>query len=402
MSSKLYINYGNGVISEVMKLHEYQAKALLSRYGVPVPRSEVASSLSQVRGSAESFNGKCVVKVQIHAGGRGKSGGVKLVDSVDMAEEVAEQLLSNNIVTHQTSPEGVPVNDLLIEEALDVAKELYLSILVDGGLGKAIVMASEAGGMEIEQVAEDTPDKILREAIDPTVGLMTYQARNLAIGLGLDKELHGQFIKLLSGAFEAFIQTDCSLIEINPLAVTAQGKLLAIDAKASIDDDALFRQKDESLDYDSRQEPQIEKLARTSGLSYVKLDGDVGCLVNGAGLAMATMDVTMAAGATPANFLDVGGGADVDKVHKAIEILLSDPGVKKVFVNIFGGILRCDVVAEGILAATKASKSDVPPIVVRMLGTNADEGRKILKEANIGVHLVNDFTEATKTIKSLS
>ena len=385
-----------------MKLHEYQAKALLAKYGVPVPRGEVASSLDEVRRIAKSYQGKCVVKVQIHAGGRGKSGGVKLVDTLDSAVAEAEKMLSGNIVTSQTTSDGVPVNELLIEEALDVIKELYLSILVDGGLGRVIVMASEAGGMEIEQVAEDTPEQILREVIDPNIGLMAYQARNLAIGLGLGRELHRQFIKLLSGAFNAFIQTDCSLIEINPLAVTAQGRLLAIDAKASIDDDALFRQKNELLDYDSRQEPEIEMLARTSGLSYVKLDGDVGCLVNGAGLAMATMDVIMAAGATPANFLDVGGGADVDKVHKAVDILLSDPGVKKVFVNIFGGILRCDVVAEGIVAASKARKSPTPPIVARMLGTNADEGRKILKEAKIGVHLVNDFTEATKTIKSLS
>lgn len=385
-----------------MKLHEYQAKALLAKYGVPVPTGEVASSLDEVRRIAKSRQGKCVVKVQIHAGGRGKSGGVKVVDNLDSAVAEAEKMLSGNIVTPQTTSEGVPVNELLIEEALDVIKELYLSILVDGGLGRVIVMASEAGGMEIEQVAEDTPEQILREVIDPNIGLMTYQARNLAIGLGLDRALHSQFIKLLSGAFNAFIETDCSLIEINPLAVTAQGRLLAIDAKASIDDDALFRQKDELLDYDSRQEPEIEMLARTSGLSYVKLDGDVGCLVNGAGLAMATMDVIMAAGATPANFLDVGGGADVDKVHKAVDILLSDPGVKKVFVNIFGGILRCDVVAEGIVAASKARKSPMPPIVARMLGTNADEGRKILKEAKIGVHLVNDFTEATKTIKSLS
>ncbi|MAO89495.1 MAG: ADP-forming succinate--CoA ligase subunit beta [Dehalococcoidia bacterium] len=385
-----------------MKLHEYQAKALLAKYGVPVPRGEVASSLDEVRRIAKSYQGKCVVKVQIHAGGRGKSGGVKLVDTLDSAVAEAEKMLSGNIVTSQTTSDGVPVNELLIEEALDVIKELYLSILVDGGLGRVIVMASEAGGMEIEQVAEDTPEQILREVIDPNIGLMAYQARNLAIGLGLDRALHSQFIKLLSGAFNAFIQTDCSLIEINPLAVTAQGRLLAIDAKASIDDDALFRQKNELLDYDSRQEPEIEMLARTSGLSYVKLDGDVGCLVNGAGLAMATMDVIMAAGATPANFLDVGGGADVDKVHKAVDILLSDPGVKKVFVNIFGGILRCDVVAEGIVAASKARKSSTPPIVARMLGTNADEGRKILKEAKIGVHLVNDFTEATKTIKSLS
>ena len=385
-----------------MKLHEYQAKALLAKYGVPVPRGEVASSLDEVRRIAKSYQGKCVVKVQIHAGGRGKSGGVKLVDTLDSAVAEAEKMLSGNIVTSQTTSDGVPVNELLIEEALDVIKELYLSILVDGGLGRVIVMASEARGMEIEQVAEDTPEQILREVIDPNIGLMAYQARNLAIGLGLDRALHSQFIKLLSGAFNAFIQTDCSLIEINPLAVTAQGRLLAIDAKASIDDDALFRQKNELLDYDSRQEPEIEMLARTSGLSYVKLDGDVGCLVNGAGLAMATMDVIMAAGATPANFLDVGGGADVDKVHKAVDILLSDPGVKKVFVNIFGGILRCDVVAEGIVAASKARKSSTPPIVARMLGTNADEGRKILKEAKIGVHLVNDFTEATKTIKSLS
>ena len=385
-----------------MKLHEYQAKTLLSKYGVPVPRGEVASSLSEVCRIAKNFEGNCVVKVQVHAGGRGKSGGVKLVEDVDSAVAVAEKMLSGNIVTSQTAPEGVPVNELLIEEALDVTKELYLSILVDGGLGRVVVMASEAGGMDIEKVAEDSPDKILKEVIDPNIGLMTYQARNLSIGLGLDREFHGQFIKLLSGAFNAFIQTDCSLIEINPLAITAQGQLLAIDAKASIDDDALFRQKDESLNYDSRQELEIEKLARTSGLSYVKLDGDVGCLVNGAGLAMATMDVIMAAGATPANFLDVGGGADVNKVHKAVDILLSDSGVKKVFVNIFGGILRCDVVAEGIVAATKSRKTSAPPIVVRMLGTNADEGRKILKEAKIGVHLVNNFTEATKTIKSLS
>ena len=385
-----------------MKLHEYQAKALLAKYGVPVPKGEVASSLDEVRRIAKSHQGKCVVKVQIHAGSRGKSGGVKVVDNLDSAVAEAEKMLSGNIVTSQTTADGVPVNELLIEEALDVIKELYLSILVDGGLGRVIVMASEAGGMEIEQVAEDTPEQILREVIDPNIGLMAYQARNLAIGLGLDRALHSQFIKLLSGAFNAFIQNDCSLIEINPLAVTAQGRLLAIDAKASIDDDALFRQKNELLDYDSRQEPEIEMLARTSGLSYVKLDGDVGCLVNGAGLAMATMDVIMAAGATPANFLDVGGGADVDKVHKAVDILLSDPGVKKVFVNIFGGILRCDVVAEGIVAASKARKSPTPPIVARMLGTNADEGRKILKEAKIGVHLVNDFTEATKTIKSLS
>jgi succinyl-CoA synthetase beta subunit len=385
-----------------MKLHEYQAKALLSKYGVPVPRGEVASSLSEVRRIAKSFEGNCVVKVQVHAGGRGKSGGVKLVKDVDSAVAVAEQMLSGNIVTIQTTSEGVPVNELLIEEALDVTKELYLSILVDGGLGRVIVMASEAGGMDIEKVAEDSPDKILKEVIDPNIGLMAYQARNLSIGLGLDREFHSQFIKLLLGAFNAFIQTDCSLIEINPLVITSQGKLLAIDAKASIDDDALFRQKDESFNYDSRQELEIENLARASGLSYVKLDGDVGCLVNGAGLAMATMDVIMAAGATPANFLDVGGGADVNKVHKAVDILLSDSGVKKVFVNIFGGILRCDVVAEGIVAATKSRKTHTPPIVVRMLGTNADEGRKILKEAKIGVHLVNDFTEATKTIKSLS
>jgi len=385
-----------------MKLHEYQAKALLAKYGVPVPKGEVASNINEVRKIANNFDGKCVVKVQIHAGGRGKSGGVKLVDSVESALDEAKKMLSGNIVTIQTTSEGVPVNELLIEEALNVVEELYLSILVDGGLGRVVVMASEAGGMEIEQVAEDTPEKILKVVIDPAIGLMSYQARNLAIGLGLNKELYGQFIKLLLSAFNAFIKTDCSLIEVNPLAVTAEGRLLAIDAKASIDDDALFRQKDESLNYDSRQEPEIEMLARTSGLSYVKLDGDVGCLVNGAGLAMATMDVTMAAGATPANFLDVGGGADVDKVHKAVEILLSDPGVKKVFVNIFGGILRCDVVAEGIVAATKVTKSPVPPIVVRMLGTNADEGRKILKEADIGVHLVNDFTEATETIKSLS
>ena len=320
-----------------MKLHEYQAKALLAKYGVPVPRGEVASSLDEVRRIAKSYQGKCVVKVQIHAGGRGKSGGVKLVDTLDSAVAEAEKMLSGNIVTSQTTSDGVPVNELLIEEALDVIKELYLSILVDGGLGRVIVMASEAGGMEIEQVAEDTPEQILREVIDPNIGLMAYQARNLAIGLGLDRALHSQFIKLLSGAFNAFIQTDCSLIEINPLAVTAQGRLLAIDAKASIDDDALFRQKNELLDYANQQASEITGLKfigtarqKASILSFT-LDGihphDVGTILNSEGIAIRTghhcampvMEYFKIPATSRASFTFYNTHEEIDALIKAIE-----------------------------------------------------------------------------------
>ena len=384
-----------------MKLHEYQAKALLAKYGVPVPKGEVASSLDEVRRIAKSHQGKCVVKVQIHAGSRGKSGGVKVVDNLDSAVAEAEKMLSGNIVTSQTTSDGVPVNELLIEEALDVIKELYLSILVDGGLGRVIVMASEAGGMEIEQVAEDTPEQILREVIDPNIGLMAYQARNLAIGLGLDRALHSQFIKLLSGAFNAFIQNDCSLIEINPLAVTAQGRLLAIDAKASIDDDALFRQKNELLDYDSRQEPEIEMLARTSGLSYVKLDGDVGCLVNGAGLAMATMDIIKQFGEEPANFLDLGGTANKERAIKGFKIIQTDPNVQSVLINIFGGIIHCDMIANGIVEAIKEINFKLP-IVVRFQGTNAAQGRDIINQSSLNITSIDDLTEAAKKVVKLA
>jgi succinyl-CoA synthetase beta subunit len=384
-----------------MKLHEYQAKDMLARAGVPIPKGGVAHTVDEARAQATELGGRVVVKAQVHAGGRGKGGGVKLVDSPDEAAQVASALLGSQLVTPQTGKEGVPVGSVLVEETIDIASELYLAMLVDGGMGLPIVMASEAGGMDIEKVAEETPDKILREPIDPALGLMPYQSRKLAAGLGLTGDSLKAFSKVVASLQRAFTGNDCSLAEINPLVITGDGSVIAADAKITIDDDALFRHRDLADMYDPAQDPPIEVTAREHGMSYVKLDGDVGCLVNGAGLAMATMDVTVAADAAPANFLDVGGGADEEKVAQAVTILMTDPGVKRVLINIFGGILRCDVVARGVLLAAERSEVPVPPMAVRMLGTNAAEGRAILDASDLNVTLVDDFAGATAAIREM-
>ena len=384
-----------------MKLHEYQAKELLARYGVAVPAGGVARSADDARRIASEAGGRVVVKAQVHAGGRGKAGGVRLVATAGEAGEAAARMLGSSLVTAQTGPGGVPVDAVLIEETVSIARELYLAMLVDGGAGRAVIMASEAGGMDIEAVAERTPERILREAVEPALGPMPFQSRKLAGGLGLEGAAARALSRLVGSVHAAFTENDCSLVEINPLVVTADGGLVAADAKVTVDDDALFRHPDLAGLYDPAQEPPIESEARGLGLSYVKLDGDVGCLVNGAGLAMATMDVAVAAGAAPANFLDVGGGADEEKVAAAVLLLLSDPAVRRVLINIFGGILRCDVVARGVVEAAARSEGPVPPMVVRMLGTNAEEGRRILSEAGLAVTLVDDLGAAAAAIGEL-
>ena len=384
-----------------MKLHEHQAKDLLSRYGVPVPSGGVARTAQAARELAADSGGRVVVKAQVHAGGRGKAGGVRLAFDAEEAAQAAQSMLSKSLVTAQTGHEGVPVSAVLVEEMLDIARELYLAVLVDGGTKRPVVMASEAGGVDIERIAEDTPGKILVEEIDPALGLMPFQSRKLAAGLGLEGGPARNLAKVVTSVHRAFAGNDCSLVEVNPLVVATDGSIVAADAKVNIDDDALFRHPHLAELYDPTQDPPIEAAARERGLSYVKLDGDVGCLVNGAGLAMATMDVAVAAGAAPANFLDVGGGADEEKVAEAMVILLSDPAVGRVLVNIFGGILRCDIVARGILRAAERVPGPVPYMVVRMLGTNADEGRQILSGTDLPVTLVDDLGAAASAIRKI-
>ena len=384
-----------------MKIHEYQAKMILRHNNVPVPESEVALSSAQVRDIVEKFGDKAVIKAQIHAGGRGKAGGVKVVSSLDEAEKYAKSLLGQRLVTHQTTSDGVPVNQLLVEEALLVKRELYLSFVLDGSSQGVYVIASEAGGMDIEDVTEKNPDKIIGIKIDPMFGLQSYQSRNLAYSLSIESENLRAVTKLIDNLYGVFEKYDCSMVEINPLVITDDGRVLAADAKLSFDDDALFRHPDLLELRDMDQEEPLEAQAKQFDISYVKLDGNVGCMVNGAGLAMATMDVAESAGASPANFLDVGGSADENKVSEALKIILADPSVDTVLVNIFGGILRCDIVARGILMASKAMPGSVRPMVVRMLGTNAEEGRKIISESDVKALLVDDLEEAANAIKSL-
>ncbi len=384
-----------------MKLHEHQAKELLARHGVAVPAGGVARSADEAREIAMRTGGSVVVKAQVHAGGRGKAGGVRLAATPDEAAAAAAEMLGARLVTAQTGPEGVPVGAVLVEETVDIARELYLAMLVDGGVGRPVVMASEAGGMDIEAVAEETPERILVEAVDPALGLMPFQSRKLAGGLGLDGAAARGLARAVDSVHGAFAQNDCSLVEINPLVLTTGGGIVAADAKVTIDDDALFRQPDLAGLYDPSQDAPIEARAHGLGLSYVKLDGDVGCLVNGAGLAMATMDVAVAAGAAPANFLDVGGGADEEKVAGAVVLLLSDPAVRRVLINIFGGILRCDVVARGVVEAAGRAEGPIPPMVVRMLGTNAEEGRGILSRSGLEVTLVDDMGAAAAALGEL-
>ena len=385
-----------------MKLHEYQAKEILGKYGVPTPKSRLARTGSQAATAAFEIGGTVVVKAQVHAGGRGKGGGVKIVESPGAAEQAAEKMIGTNLVTFQTGPEGVPVYSVLIEECIEIENELYLGMVIDGASKGVVVIASEAGGMNIEEVAETSPEKILQIPIDPVLGLQPFQGRKIAYGLNLGQEHIRSVTSLVQNLYRAFIETDASLVEINPLVITKDGKVLAADAKLDIDDDAIFRQKDIQEMRDISQEDPLEVEARSSDINYVKLEGTVGCIVNGAGLAMATMDVTSSAGASPSNFLDIGGGADEEKVAKALNLVLSDDSVKAVLVNLFGGILRCDIAARGFLLAAEQQPDRVRPMVVRMLGTNSDEGREILSRSSLNVTLVDTLGEAAAEIKKLA
>jgi len=385
-----------------MKLHEFQSKEILSKYGIPVPQGKVARTPSQAATAAFDLGGTIVVKAQVHAGGRGNAGGIKVVQTPGAAEQAAAAMLGKNLTTFQTGPEGVPVENVLIEEGIEIENELYLGMVIDGASKGVVVIASEAGGMNIEEVAETSPEKILQIPIDPVLGLQPFQGRKIAYGLNLGQEHIRSVTSLAQNLYRAFIETDASLVEINPLVITKDGKVLAADAKLDIDDDAIFRQKDIQEMRDISQEDPLEVEARSSDINYVKLEGTVGCIVNGAGLAMATMDVTSSAGASPSNFLDIGGGADEEKVAKALNLVLSDDSVKAVLVNLFGGILRCDIAARGFLLAAEQQPDRVRPMVVRMLGTNSDEGREILSRSSLNVTLVDTLGEAAAEIKKLA
>jgi len=384
-----------------MKVHEYQAKAILLENGIPVPQGGVANNPEEAARIATEIGNTSVIKAQIHAGGRGLAGGVKVVDSSEDAIHEATRLIGSNLVTHQTGPEGVPVNSVLVEATASISQEYYLAILVDSNAKGPVIMASEAGGMDIEEVAANSPEKILRVTVDPIVGLQPYQCRYLAYGINLPPELIRPATALITNLYNIFESKDCSLAEINPLAITTDGSLIALDAKLTFDDDALSRHPDIQALRDIEQEDPLEVEAINAGIAYIKLDGDVGCMVNGAGLAMATMDSIHLADAMPANFLDVGGGANEEQVAKAFRLILSDPSVKRILVNVFGGILRCDVAATGIVQACKDA-TNLAPIVVRMLGTNMEDGKEILAKSGLNITLVNDLSEAAQAIKEAS
>ena len=385
-----------------MKIHEYQAKAILARYGVTTPRGEVAFTKEEAREAAQRLRSNVVVvKAQIHAGGRGKGGGVKLAHSPDQAAEIASHMLGMTLVTHQTGPQGRLVKRLLIEEGLDIKRELYLGLLIDRAVGKPVFMASAAGGMEIEEVAKENPAAILRETIHPAVGLQPYQTRKIAFGLGLPAEVVGNATPFLQALYRAFVDTDASLLEINPCVLTGDGRLVALDAKMTFDDNGLFRHKELRELRDLDEEAPLEVEASKYGLNYIKLDGTVACMVNGAGLAMATMDIIKYAGGSPANFLDVGGGASAEQVKNAFRILMSDPSVKAVFINIFGGILRCDILATGVVAAAKDLQLTVP-VVIRMEGTNVEMGQKILRESGLNFTIANGMKDGAEKVVKLA
>ena len=380
-----------------MKIHEFQAKALLARYGVPVPRGEVALSVKEAAAAAARIGGSVVVKAQIHAGGRGKGGGVKVARNAEEASEIAGKILGMTLVTHQTGPEGRVVHRVLIEETLPIERELYLGIVLDRARGKNVFMASADGGVEIEEVAAKTPERILKEPIEPGLGLTPFQARKLAFGIGISgasANLAAQAMIALARANEAL---DASLAEINPFILTKDGKVYALDAKMNLDDNALFRHKDLQDLRDLNEEDPLEVEASRFGLNYIKLDGNVACLVNGAGLAMATMDIVKFAGGSPANFLDAGGGANVEQIRNAFRILLSDKSVKAVLINVFCGILRGDIVAQGVVEAAGEMSQPIP-IVVRMEGTNAEQGRKILNESGLKVIVADGMRDAAEKV----
>jgi succinyl-CoA synthetase beta subunit len=385
-----------------MKIHEYQAKAILARHGVPVPRGEVAFNAAEAGEIARRLGTSVVVvKAQIHAGGRGKGGGVKLAKSADQAETIARDMIGMTLVTHQTGPEGRTVGRVLIEEGLQMTRELYLSIVLDRSAGKPAIMASAAGGMDIEEVAEKSPEKIVRVYIEPGVGIAPFAARQLGFGIGLDGAQVNKFVKVVSALYDAYLATDASLLEINPLVITESGDLLALDAKMNFDDNALYRHTDIRDLRDLGEEDPLEIEASKFSLNYIHLDGNIGCMVNGAGLAMATMDIIKLAGGEPANFLDVGGGANAEQIRNAFKILMSDKNVKAVLINIFGGILRCDILAQGVIAAVKELGVPVP-IVIRMEGTNVDEGKRLLRESGMKLTTADSMDEAASKVVELA
>src|SRR6202048_5113929 len=376
-----------------MKIHEYQAKALLARYGVPVPRGEVALSGKEAGAAASRIGGSVVVKAQIHAGGRGKGGGVKVAKDANEATEIAKKILGMRLVTHQTGPEGRIVQRLLVEETLPIERELYLGIVLDRAIGKPVFMASAAGGMEIEQVAAETPQLILKETLEPGMGLEPFQGRNLAFGMEVPVGSLSAAVAAMSALAKAYAAMDASLAEINPFILTRDGKVYTLDAKITLDDNALYRHKDLLELRDLNEEDPLEVEASRFSLNYIKLDGTIACMVNGAGLAMATMDIIKYAGGSPANFLDVGGGANAEQIENAFGILLSDPNVKAIFINIFGGILRVDVLAQGVVNAAKKLNVQIP-IILRLEGTNVEEGRKILKDSGLNFQVGATMKEA--------
>ena len=381
-----------------MNLHEYQAKGLFAEYGIPVPTGHVASSPEDAVEAAKKLGGeRWVVKAQVHAGGRGKAGGVKLVDSLDEVREAAAGMLSQRLVTKQTDAQGLPISQVLVEEPSAIETELYLSVLVDRGTDRIVVMASPEGGMDIEEVAEKTPEKILAIGVPPGAGFSGYQARRLGFFLGLNKDQVGQFAKIVNGFIRLFHERDASLVEINPLIVTGDGNLAALDAKLNFDDNALFRHKDIAAMADPTQEDEKELAAAKHDLNYVTLDGDIGCMVNGAGLAMATMDIIKLHGGQPANFLDVGGGATAERVTEAFKLITSGGDVKAILVNIFGGIVRCDLIAEGIIEAVRQVGLTIP-VVARLEGTNVEQGRKLLEESDFEIIPAVDLTDAATKV----
>jgi succinyl-CoA synthetase beta subunit len=381
-----------------MNLHEFQAKQVFAQYGMPVPNNAVVDTVDEVDAAVATLaQGGYVVKAQVHAGGRGKAGGVKLVKTVKQVKIAVGDMLGTRLVTFQTGTEGQPVNQVLIEETCNIARELYLGAVIDRGSRRVVIMASTEGGMDIEKVAAETPDKILKTTINPVTGLQPFQARELAFGLGLEAEQVKQFGHLLGGLANMFSQKDLSLVEINPLVVTKQGDLLCLDGKINVDDNALYRQKDLLAMRDESQEDERENRARQWDLNYISLDGEIGCMVNGAGLAMATMDLIKLCGGEPANFLDVGGGATKERVSEAFKIILSDQNVKGILVNIFGGIVRCDLIAEGIIGAVEEVQVNVP-VVVRLEGNNAERGSKLLVDSGLNLVAASGLTDAAEKI----
>ena len=381
-----------------MNLHEYQAKELFARYGIPVPSGQLAESEEAARQAAKQMGGdKWVVKAQVHAGGRGKVGGVKLVDSVVAVEEAARGMLGKRLVTKQTDADGLPINSVWIEEPSNIARELYVSAVIDRSSERLVFMCSPDGGMDIEEVAEKTPERIRSISVHPAAGLQAYQARQLGFFMGLDKKQVAQFSKILHGLYRIFSERDASLVEINPLIVTSEGDLKALDAKLNFDDNAMYRQTAIAELRDPSQEDEKERAAAAHGLNYVTLDGDIGCMVNGAGLAMATMDIIKLHGGQPANFLDVGGGTTAERVAEAFKLITSGADVKAILVNIFGGIVRCDLIAEGIIAAVKDVGIKIP-VVVRLQGTNMEQGREMLASSGLAITPESDLTAAAKAV----